>query len=94
MAATDYQAAAAQVDGGSRSGAYWLDGVAEVDDAYIGERESGRGAEGRTVVLMAVEKRGVGAGFMAAKAVAQLNQGQVAKFAERIALDAVIRSCP
>ena len=80
---------------GDRDRAYWLDGIVEVDDAYVGGRKAGkrgRGAEGKTVVLLAVEKRGEGAGYLAAQAVNQFNQKRVRQFAERIAPDAQIRS--
>ena len=80
---------------GNRDRAYWLDGIVEVDDAYVGGRRAGkrgRGAEGKTTVLFAVQKRGKGAGFMAAQALDQLNQQRVRQFAERIVPDAEVRS--
>ena len=65
---------------GNRDRAYWLDGIVEVDDAYIGGHrpgKRGRGAEGKTTVLFAVEKRGKGAGYMSAQTLDRFNQSQV-----------------
>lgn len=80
-----------------RDRSYWLSGLVEVDDALVGGRrpgKRGRGAEGKTAVLLAVENRGKAAGFLAAEALAQgLNQAAVRDFAHRhLALDVDIRS--
>ena len=54
---------------GDRDERYRLRGLVEVvDDAFIGGKRSGkrgRGAAGKTPVLVAVEHRGKGAGFLA-----------------------------
>ncbi len=45
---------------GDRDRAYWLSGLVELDDAFIGGKrpgKRGRGAEGRSNVLFAVEPR-------------------------------------
>ena len=51
-----------------RDSIYRLGGVVEVDDAFVGGRRSGgkcgRGAEGKTPILVAVESRGKKAGFI------------------------------
>lgn len=80
-----------------RDRSYWLSGLVEVDDALIGGRrpgKRGRGAEGKTPVLLAVENRGQATGFIAAKVLPKgLNQTAVRAFAERaLAPDVTIRS--
>lgn len=80
-----------------RDRSYWLSGLVEVDDALVGGRrpgKRGRGAEGKTPVLLAVENRGKAAGFLAAQALPHgLNQGTVREFARQcLALDATVRT--
>ena len=80
---------------GDRDRAYCLSGVIELDDAYVGGRQPGkrgRGAEGRTPVLFAVEKRTNTAGFMIAAVVQRLDQQTVRQFGKRIRDGATIHS--
>lgn len=70
-----------------RDRCYWLSGLVEVDDALVGGRRAGkrgRGAEGKTPVLLAVENHGARAGYLAAQVLPDgLNQEAVAGFARR-----------
>lgn len=80
-----------------RDRSYWLSGLVEVDDALVGGRrpgKRGRGAEGKTPVLLAVENRGKAAGFLAAEALPQgLNQITVRNFVrQHLAREATVRS--
>ena len=80
-----------------RDRSYWLSGLIEVDDALVGGRrpgKRGRGAEGRTPVLLAVENHGRCAGYLAAQALPTgLNQEAVRAFARRhIGPEAALRS--
>jgi transposase-like protein len=70
-----------------RDRSYWLSGLVEIDDALVGGYRAGkrgRGAEGKTPVLLAVEKRGERSGFLAAQVMTQgLNQAAVREFSRR-----------
>ena len=70
-----------------RDRCYWLSGLVEVDDALVGGRRAGkrgRGAEGKTPVLLAVENHGTHAGYLAAQVLPDgLNQAAVSRFARR-----------
>lgn len=70
-----------------RDSVYRLSGLIEVDDALIGGRRSGkagRGAEGKTPVILAVENHGQAAGFAAAEVCTDgLNKAAVRGFARR-----------
>ena len=84
----------APVHGGKDRG-YWLEGLVEVDDAFVGGRKSGkrgRGAEGKKPVIFAVEQQEKGMGFMAAHLVERVNFEQVPEFAKRISPDAEVRT--
>lgn len=66
---------------GHRDSIYRLHDLVEIDDALVGGRRSGkrgRGAEGKSAVLVAVENRGSSAGFIAMQQVPS-----VAKFVQR-----------
>jgi hypothetical protein len=57
---------------GHRDSLYRLSGTIELDDAFIGGKhkgERGRGAQGKTPVLIVCENRQKKAGFIAMKAV-------------------------
>jgi len=57
---------------GHRDSLYRLSGIIEIDDALVGGKRKGkrgRGAEGKTPVLVAVESKEKGAGFIAMQAV-------------------------
>ena len=71
---------------GHRDSLYRLEGTIELDDAFVGGRRSGkrgRGAEGKTPVLIACENRDKGAGFIAMKAVKNVNFETVEQFIKR-----------
>lgn len=66
-----------------RDSIYRLDKLIEFDDTYVGGKRSGkrgRGAEGKTPVLVAVETREKGAGFVAMEAVATISKETVKSF--------------
>ena len=68
---------------GHRDSLYRLSGVIEIDDALIGGRRKGkrgRGAEGKTPVIVAVESKGKRAGFIAMQAVDSVCHETVNKF--------------
>ena len=57
--------------------------IIEFDDTYVGGKRTGkkgRGAEGKTPVLVAVERRAKGAGFVAIQAVNTVSKETVRKF--------------
>ncbi|HYW76787.1 MAG TPA: IS1595 family transposase, partial [Gammaproteobacteria bacterium] len=64
-----------------RDRSYWLSGLVEVDDALVGGRRAGkrgRGAAGKTPVLLAVENHGAHAGYLAAQVLPEgVNQNAV-----------------
>ena len=77
--------------GERRNEKYRLRGLIEVDDAFIaGKRE--RGAAGKTPVLLAVERRGEGAGFLAAKVIQNVNHQPVQQFTQCLEPTATVRS--
>ncbi len=60
---------------GHRDSLCRLSGIIEIDDALVGGKRKGkrgRGAAGKTPVLVAVESKGKGAGFIAMQAVASM----------------------
>ncbi len=68
---------------GHRDSLYRLHDLIEIDDAMVGGRHAGkrgRGAEGKVAVLVAVENRGTGAGFIAMQQVSSVTKEAVAKF--------------
>lgn len=68
-----------------RDSLYRLQGIIELDDAYIGGKHSGkrgRGAKGKTPILVAVEYRDPKAGFVAMKVVPTISSKSVEKFVE------------
>ena len=80
---------------GARDRSYWLEGLVEVDDAFVGGRrpgKRGRGSEGKKPVIFAVEQQKKGMGFMAARLVEQVNSEQVREFAKRISPNSEIRT--
>lgn len=71
---------------GHRNGLYRLRDVIEVDDAFIGgsrRGKRGRGAEGKTPILVACENRDEHAGFLAMEAVGTLTHHTVEAFVQR-----------
>ncbi|CAH1092260.1 hypothetical protein NTG1052_920007 [Candidatus Nitrotoga sp. 1052] len=71
---------------GHRESLYRLHDLIEIDDALVGGRRSGnrgRGAEGKTPILVAMENRGEKAGYVAMEAVASVTKQTVRAFAER-----------
>jgi hypothetical protein len=70
-----------------RDSIYRLGGLVEVDDAFVGGRSSGgkcgRGAEGKTPILVAVENRGKKAGFIAIEATPSVSAENIRQFAKR-----------
>lgn len=70
---------------GHRDSLYRLHDLIEIDDAFVGGRRSGkrgRGAEGKTAVLVAVENREQRAGFIAMQQVGAVTKESVAKFVQ------------
>jgi len=66
-----------------RDSIYRLENLIECDDALVGGKRAGkrgRGAAGKKPVLLAVERRGKHAGFMAAEVVAAITNSSVRKF--------------
>ena len=66
-----------------RDSIYRLESLIESDDAYVGGKKCGkrgRGAVGKTPILVAVENRGDHAGFLAAEAVKAINKDSVREF--------------
>lgn len=71
---------------GHRDSIYRLHDLIEIDDALVGGRRSGkrgRGAEGKSAVLVAIENRDARAGFIAMQQVAAVTRETVAKFVQR-----------
>ena len=78
-----------------RDSRYLLDGLIELDDAYVGGKrpgKRGRGAKGRKPVLFAVQNNGNTAGFMHARVVDHVDFRSVEKFCSYLSKDAVVRS--
>jgi len=68
---------------GHRDSIYRLHDLIEIDDALVGGRRSGkrgRGAEGKTPVLVAIENRNHHAGFIAMQQMSAVTKETVAKF--------------
>jgi len=68
---------------GHRDSIFRLEGLIESDDALVGGKKTGkrgRGALGKTPILVAVENRGDHAGFMAATVVSAINKETVREF--------------
>ena len=66
-----------------RDSIYRLENIIELDDAVVGGKrpgKRGRGAQGKKPIMVAVERRGKKAGFMAAQAVDTINKQTVRKF--------------
>jgi transposase-like protein len=71
---------------GDRNQRYQLEGVIEFDDAFIGGKRAGkrgRGAAGKTVILVACEHNDGKPGFVAMQAVKQVTQENVRAFAQQ-----------
>jgi transposase-like protein len=69
-----------------RDSIYRLRNIIEFDDTYVGGKRAGkrgRGAEGKTPVLVAVETRTKGAGFVAMQAVDTVSKKTVRNFLHR-----------
>lgn len=70
-----------------RDSVYRLGGLVELDDAFVGGRrsggKSGRGAEGKTPILVAVESRDKKAGFIAMETTPSVSAGNIRQFARR-----------
>lgn len=65
---------------------YRLSGLIEVDDAFVGGKQKGkrgRGASGKTPILVAVESKDKQAGYIAIKAVSSINHKTVSSFVEQ-----------
>lgn len=82
---------------GHRDSVYRLHDLIEIDDAFIGGRRSGgkrgRGAEGKTPILVAIENRGKAAGFIAMQQVSAVTRETVAQFVKRhIPLSQLVRT--
>lgn len=70
---------------GHRDSLYRLSGTIELDDAFIGGKHKGkrgRGAQGKTPVIIACENRDKKAGFIAMKAVDNVNFNTVESFVQ------------
>lgn len=71
---------------GHRDSIYRLHDLIEIEDALVGGRRSGkrgRGAEGKTPVLVAIENRDKRAGFIAMQQVSAVTRETVAQFVQR-----------
>ena len=71
---------------GDRESTYRLTDWVEIDDALVGGKHSGkrgRGAEGKTAVLVACEDHGEHAGFLSMEVVNSVSKTNVADFAKR-----------
>jgi transposase-like protein len=71
---------------GHRDSLYRLGTIIELDDALIGGKrpgKRGRGAQGKTALLIACEQRGAHAGFVAMQAVEAVTHTSVRAFAQR-----------
>ena len=82
---------------GHRDSIYRLHELIEIDDTLIGGRHTGgkrgRGAEGKTSVLVAVENREKRAGFIAMQQVSSVNRETVSQFVKRhLSPDQCVRS--
>jgi len=79
-----------------RDANYKLAGLIEIDDTYFGSSKPGkrgRGAEGKTKVVVAVENRGDKAGFATMQPVAKVSSEEIKKaLTDRLEIDAVART--
>ncbi len=69
---------------GDQNRLYRLEGIIELDDAFVGGKrpgKRGRGAEGKTAILIACEHNNGRPGFVAMKAVGRVDQDSVKAFA-------------
>ena len=70
-----------------RDSIYRLGGLVELDDAFVGGRrsggKSGRGAEGKTPILVAVESRDRKAGFIAMETTPSVSAEHIRQFTKR-----------
>jgi transposase-like protein len=72
---------------GHRDSVYRLHDLVEIDDALVGGRrpgKRGRGAEGKVPILVAIENRDSGAGYMAMQQVSAVTKETVAGFLKRV----------
>ena len=70
---------------GDQNSLYKLTGTIELDHAFVGGKQAGkrgRGAEGKTAILVACEHNDGKPGFVAMKAVPSVNRNNVRKFAQ------------
>jgi len=81
---------------GHKDNLYALHGIIEVDDALVGGKKAGkrgRGAEGKTAILIACESRENRAGYIAMSAVESVNHSTVAGFVKNtIASNQIVHS--
>lgn len=81
---------------GHRDSVYRLHDLIEIDDAFVGGRRSGkrgRGAAGKSPVLVAIENRDSHAGFIAMQQVPAVTKEAVAKFVQgHLSLNQSVRS--
>jgi len=71
---------------GHKDSLYRLSGTIELDDAFVGGKQKGkrgRGAEGKTPIIVACENRTKKAGFIAMKAVDSINFSNVEAFVQK-----------
>ncbi len=72
-----------------------LDGLIELDDAYVGRETSGKArarAKGRKTSLFSVQNNGNSVGFMHAHVVDHVNFRSVGELCSHLSADAVVRS--
>ena len=71
---------------GDQNSLYKLTGIIELDDAFVGGKRAGkrgRGAEGKTAILVACEHNDGKPGFVAMKVVEGVTQNSVRQFAQQ-----------
>ena len=79
---------------GDRDRGYWLEGLVEVDDVFVGGRKSGnrgRGTKGKKPLIFALEQSENGMGFIAARLLERMDSEQVREFTKRISPFSEIR---
>ncbi|BDM62984.1 IS1595 family transposase [Shewanella sp. NFH-SH190041] len=70
---------------GHRDRLYWLSGNIELDDCLVGGKQKGkrgRGAAGKTPIIVAVETQGERAGYIAMQAVNRISHQSVEQFVQ------------